>query len=445
MVLTSQQLDSDEAVYFQAVKKQKPLNLIRREKEETRLRKRLIAENLKQRGLYLRCVQYVVSQKCWHVNRRNAVILLREFFKERKQGSIISTINFSDGEDVEFSNEAKDMIGAIRTIFLENSKTLKENLKILSFSSMIDTSEENIYRENASRVKDMKNHLHLIMTNDLLVRTIQAMIQRKVHFDFQSCQNVVVKNFEKCRVVYLDKRAKERQRGASFHVEDRLEVFKQKLSYMKEYKRVTFEYMKDVFHGIIYFDVKAAKTSLERHIEDTMQSIKEVLKDKFVKMLEDTKESYEDIHARLTAKVDSLEDFCAALQLKNDLIEQEQDLALQKREIETTHKLLRGVGSSIGLNEKSQFGDILKLSEKIEKKRVEMDVFLDEEAAEYEKLLAETLKEHQAKLEDLKQQLVTPELLDSRLTQDEAMLRLNVLKEKLAKVEGKHSDLKDFW
>lgn len=419
--------------------------MLRREKEEARLRRRLIAENLQQRGLYLRCVQYVVSQKCWRVNRRNALVLLREFFRERKQGSIISTIGFSEAEEVEFSNKAGDMVEVVRGIFLENSKTLKENLKILSFSSMVDTSRDHLFRENASRLKDMKNHLHLIMTNDLLVRTVEAMVRRKIHFDFQSCQNVVVKNFEKCRAVQLDKRAHERRPGAGFDVEDRLEVFKQKLSYLKEYKRVTFEYMKDVFHGIVYFDVKAAKLSLERHIEDTMQRIKEMLKDKFVKMLGETKESYEDIHARLTAKVDTLEQFCAALELKNRLAEQEQELAMQKREIETTHKLLRGVGSSIGLNEKSQFEDILKLSEKIEKRRAEMDIFLEEGAADYERRLADSLKDHQVKLEELKQQLVTPELLDSRLTQDEARLRLKVLEDKLALVGRKHAELQKFW
>jgi hypothetical protein len=421
------------------------LNLIRREKEETKLRKKLIAENLQQRGLFLRCVQYIVSQKCWKINRHNAIILLKEFFKERKQGSIISTINFSDKEEVEFSNKSKDMIDVVKSIFVENSKILKENLKILSFSSMIDTNNDNFYQENKSRIKDMKNHLHLIMTNDVMIKTIQEMIRKKINFDFLSCQNIVIKNFEKCKIVYLDKRNKEQNKNNSFNVDDKLEVFKQKLSYMKEYKRVTFEYMKDIFHGIVYFDVKAAKTSLEKHIEDTMQNIKFILKEKFVKMLEETKDEYEEIHMKLTTKVESLEDFCGLLKLKNHLEEQKQNLALHKREIETTHKLLKGVGSSIGLNEKSQFEDILKLSEKIEKRRVDMNLFLDEQTSDYEKRLGETLKDHQTKLEDLKQQLVTPELLDFDLSKDEAISRLDILREKLNKIEKRHVMLKEFW
>lgn len=421
------------------------MNLIRREKEETKQRKMLIAENLKQRGFFLRCVQYIVSQKCWKINRHNAIILLKEFFKERKQGSIISTISFSEKEEVEFSNKAKDMIDVVRSIFVENSKSLKENLKILSLSSMVDTSQDQIYKENKSRMNDMKQHLHAVMTNDVMVRTIQEMIRKKIDFDFQSCRNVVTKNFEKCKIVYFDKQTKDRNQEQPFAISDKLEVFKQKLSYVKEYKRLTFEYMKDIFHGIVYFDVKAAKTSLEKHIENTMQNIKEVLKEKFVKMLEDTKEQYEEIHLKLTSKVETLEDFCSLVKLRNHLVEQDHNLSLQKREIETTHKLLRGVGSSIGLNEKSKFEDILKLSEKIEKRRLEMNLFLEEQTPDYEKRLSEALKDHQSKLEDMKQQLITPELLDSNLTKDEAMSRLDILKDKLAKVEKKHAMLKDFW
>ena len=82
----------------------------------------LIAENLKQRGFFLRCVQYIVSQKCWKINRQNAIILLKEFFKERKQGSIISTINFSDKEEVEFSNKVSDMIDVVESIFTEKKE-----------------------------------------------------------------------------------------------------------------------------------------------------------------------------------------------------------------------------------------------------------------------------------------------------------------------------------
>ena len=438
-------MDCDEAVYFQSVKKQKPLNLIRREKEEIKLRKILIAENLKQRGLFLRCVQYILSQKCWKINRHNAVILFKEFFKERKQGSIISTINFSDNEEIDFSNKVVDIIDVMESILIENSKTLKDNLKILSFSSVVDINNESVYKDNKSRVKDMKNHLYLIMINDVMVQTIKEMIKKKIQFDFQNCRNIVIKNFEKCKIVYFDKRNKEKQEEGTFKVTDKLEVFKQKLAYMKEYKRVTFEYMKDIFHGIIYFDVKAAKTSLEKHIEDTMQNIREVLKEKFNKMLEDTKEEYEEIHMQLTIKVESLEDYCSLLKLQNHLTEQEQNLAIHKREIETTHKLLRGVGSSIGLNEKSKFEDILKLSEKIDQHRVDMNSFLKEQTVDYEKRLAETLKDHQNKLEDLKQQLVSPELLDSNLTQDEAMTRLEILKEKLTKIEKRHIMLKEFW
>ena len=89
---SSKKKESGEAIFLESVRKQKPLNLIRREKEENRLRKRLIGENLAQRGLFLRIIQYIISQKCWQVNRGTAEIFLREFFKERKNGSLISPV-----------------------------------------------------------------------------------------------------------------------------------------------------------------------------------------------------------------------------------------------------------------------------------------------------------------------------------------------------------------
>jgi hypothetical protein len=40
---------------------------------------------------------------------------------------------------------------------------------------------------------------------------------------------------------------------------------------------------------------------------------------------------------------------------------------------------------------------------------------------------------------------VTPELLDFDLSKDEAMSRLDILREKLNKIEKRHVMLKEFW
>ena len=143
--------------------------------------------------------------------------------------------------------------------------------------------------------------------------------------------------------------------------------------------------------------------------------------------------------------MNTLEDFCGLLKLRNDLTEREQELSSWKREIETTHKLLRSVGSSIKIQEKSRFEEILKLSEKIEIQRGEMTIFLEDKEEEYEKLLTESLKEHQVKLSDFQVQLGNPELVDPGLTVDEATSRLEILGEKLSKIGKQHSLLKEFW
>ena len=433
--------ENEDSVYIQTVKKQKPLNLIRREKEEKRLRRRLIYENLHQRGLFLRCLQYIISLKCWEINRSNAKLIVQEIFRQKKQGPLLSTVIFGEDTLVEFSNDTQAIISAVESIIQENSKQLRDLPRIPNQPQFIELIKNYVDRENIDLEKNMIIDLQVILSKDQVITTIQQILASKIRNDFNNCENKVKENFKKCLAIHKDLDNK----PGTLQVTDNLDLFKQRLSLMKDFRRLSSEYMRDLSFGVVVLEVKECRTGLETHIEDTLLCIKNVLTLKFQKMLEETKDDYQTIYSNLTAKVESLEDFCQLLELKNRISDREQELNHRKREIETIHKLLRSIGSSIKIHEKSQFEEILKLSERIETSRSTVNTFLEDNEEKYKALLLESIKEHQAQLLALQHSLSNHELIDPILTSDEVLSRLDLIKDKLKKVNQQHELLKNFW
>ena len=354
---------------------------------------------------------------------------------------MISTVSFGDPELTKFTKDETEMVTAVQSIMDENMKMLKELSLLATNAHFAEPMRDYRFRARFSKIKDVVVNLHLALGRDPAVSTIRTMVGQKVAGDFKACRRKVEENFLRCRAVNSDMcRSK-----VVFSEADKLESFKGRLSLMKDFRRLANENMKDLFHGIVFFEVKATRSALEKHIEDSLKMVKLVLTKKFQKTLQTTRDEYENINSQLGTKVDALEDFCRLLRLRKTLSGREQELISRKKEIETTNKLLRSVGFSISFQDRSRYDEIMKLSESIETNKAQMEVFLDDCQEDYEKKLKESIDAHRGKIAELISQLANPDLGDSSISYEEAISRLHIFQDKLKKLSKKHQMLKEFW
>lgn len=258
-------------------------------------------EILNQRGYFLRCVQYLITQKCWEINKENLTVLVKEFFKERKQGSIISTVSFSNKPNSleEYSQTEKEIIHMVENTISENGNLIKDLNNILSQSIFSETVDDYFFRENISCLNDVSVNLKKLSEQDICNKTMVKIIHTKILKDFEVCRKKVEINFTKCLNVYLDYK----KVFVPFQVEHPIDNFKQRLAKIKEFKRVTQEYMKDLGYGVIQLDVKNTKLQLENHLETVLLNLKEVLSLKFIQVLETTRTEFSQIDQKLSLNV----------------------------------------------------------------------------------------------------------------------------------------------
>ncbi len=105
--------------------KQKPLNLIRREKMEKLLRKNLSEYDYNILGKFIRYINYLSLENLIEVNNKSLVLLKNELFKIRKNG-LFTTSPILKEKSVSFVHKEEDMIQAIDYILEENIKLIKD-------------------------------------------------------------------------------------------------------------------------------------------------------------------------------------------------------------------------------------------------------------------------------------------------------------------------------
>ena len=129
--------------------KQKPLNLIKREKIEKELRKRLSNYDFQVLGKFIRFINYLSFENLIEVNEASLRCMKEELFKERKNG-LFTTSPLFGRDEINFEQKEEDFFESIKEILDGNIQVIKDVPKILGNKGFDDYLKKILPDENSN-------------------------------------------------------------------------------------------------------------------------------------------------------------------------------------------------------------------------------------------------------------------------------------------------------
>ena len=221
--------------------KQKPLNLIKKEKKEKKRRMKLSQYDFNLLGKYIRFINYISLQSLIDVYKNSLVHIKEEFFKERKNG-MFTTAAYFDQNKVMFTHNLKDIYKVIDYILDENIKLIKDTPKIFEnkdFKPYIDS----LFKSHIESISYILPEIRDIIYNSREFIEVKSTLRVKIETDLKECRKRVELNYNYCKRVEHEK--------INFNVEKwitkkpDLDQIKTKLVQLRDYKKDTMERIKD--------------------------------------------------------------------------------------------------------------------------------------------------------------------------------------------------------
>ena len=342
--------------------KHKPLNLIKKEKIEKRLRKNLSEYDFRILGKFIRFINYLSIENLIDVNQNSLLLLKSELFKERKNG-LFTTSPILNNQSVSFIHKEKDIIDSIGLILEKNIKVVSDVPKILG-NSAFNQYVSDILKENET-LSCISPNIHQIIQNSNIFQNEKLIINKKITKDFRESKKKVENNFNHCQKIENERK--------NFKVEDwikekpSLEKIKDRLMIMKGYRKDSSERIKDYFYGILHVDSQSIRNILTNFINDCLKKITEYLYS-FTKIkVAETIKEFNECNNSLTIKITDLENFSTLIKNYKNGINRKSFIENRKDEIEKMYKLLNQVNFSLMREDKSNRDDILKIAEDIDR------------------------------------------------------------------------------
>lgn len=432
---------NSEHNFVNSLVKQKPLNLIRREKEEKMLRQKLSEADYDLLGRFVRFVNYIAVENLCGSSISTLALLEEELQKERKSG-LFTTSPILSENGVAFVHKLEDMLHSINYIVDENVKVLKEVPKILgnlAFDQFIRRLKGEIERiEYEMITPDISK---IIYSSDEY-KTLIDKINLKIENDFNECKKKVDTNYGVCKRIEHERNCFDVEVWIS--TKPGLEDVKNRLILLRDYKKDTAERIKDYFYGILHVDSKSVRNLLNNFINNCMNRVKDYLYSFTMAVVDQTLKNFTAYNSSLSIEVNELKDYSDIIKSYQGVNEKLPGINFSKDEIDHMFKLLKQVNYVFVMEDKSKYENIMKLHESIETnlKFVEADIKTskDKFAAKFEELVNLCA----TKATEVKELVGADDLMQSSTPINEALHKVDVIKDKLEKLKGRYNKITEY-
>ena len=430
------QTANSEHNFVNSLVKQKPLNLIRREKEEKALRQRLAAADYELLGRFIRFVNYISIENLSSSGIATLALLEEELQKERKNG-LFTTSPVLGETGVTFVHKLDDMLHSINYIVDENVKVLREVPKILgnmAFEQFIGAS----FVDYDSVAPDIGRIVYASEDYRVLMHRIDA----KVEDDYNECKKKVDTNYAVCR--RIEQERNNFDVDAWLEAKPGLEDVKSRLMLLRDYKKDTAERIKDYCYGMLHVDSKSVRNLLNNFINNCMNKIKDYLYGFTMAAVDQTLKSFTGYSASLAIEVKELKDYSDVIKAHENVSAKLVGINGSREEIDHMFKLLKQVNYVFVMEDKSKYENVLKLHESIETslKFVAADIKKSKErfAVKFEELVEACA----AKADEVKELLDSSELAQSNTPVTEALHKIDAIGERLEKLRARYAKIYEY-
>eukprot|EP00828_Plagiopyla_frontata_P006289 TRINITY_DN1271_c0_g1_i2.p1 TRINITY_DN1271_c0_g1~~TRINITY_DN1271_c0_g1_i2.p1 ORF type:complete len:1883 (-),score=297.33 TRINITY_DN1271_c0_g1_i2:372-6020(-) len=400
--LTKETDEMDEGRFGKQIR-QKPMNVIRKEKEERKYRLNLAHSDKQRLGNFIRLVDYMTVESLVKSNLASMFKLLEEMKKDdRKTGGLFScAVMFAETCMIFLPNEG-DIIEALLGVLndmINNAKGvtkitenpgIKHTLKDCSNALLNDQIGKPVFKDYTENFADIAE---IINTSVEYIKIKQEM-QDKVASDFSQAQTYVDNNYSKCRKIYECSKSWDQESNEKMTDQLYLQSMIQQFT---EWDKQLNTLFKDTSKGIVAVQGIKIKTQLTQFVTQKKDSFTKALLQLMKSKLEDTNDTLDTFLTQLSQKPTNVNDFANFIQTKNDADQKLKQFDEIKNRIEEMLKTLkRNDAKLISTHDNRNLEEIQAKSGELEKK-------IKEEATEY---IKEKKDDMLQKLEKLQNQLL---------------------------------------
>jgi dynein heavy chain len=414
--------------------KQKPLNLIKKEKEERKMRKRLSEEDLGVLTLFIKFINYVALELLIETNRNSVLRMEEEIYKERKNG-LFTTSPLLEENGLNFVHKEDDIINAIDSIFDENIKMVREISKTLGNSSF----------EQLLKSHFIVNHFNFGMVNPDIQQIIitsqdfkyaREKIKEKIIFDFSECRRKVDANYSHCKRI--------EQERLRFKVDDWVatnpvfEDVRARLLLTIEFRKESGDKIKDYFFGILHVDSKIMRNILTSFATECLAKVKDYLYGLTITKVDETLRSLTKMNEHFSQGFDSLGEYADFIKGCRNIKISLESISAEKTNIDNMFWLLKQSGHVFIIEDKSKLDEISKLRDRLKNEVPQAEDLIKARREEFIQKLNENLEVIRSKTDDLYLMLQSEDLRKAITPISEVMKKLNILKERLDKLDARY-------
>lgn len=421
------------------VAKHKPLNLIKKEKEERIHRKDLSETDFKMLSNFIRLINYMSIETLVEINKMTFLRVEEELYKERKNGLFTTSPTIEDN-NITFLHREEDIVQALNWIFDENIRLVQDVPKILT-NPLFEQFVRDLLPVNSTNFALISPNINTIISESSSYKKTKEKIEKKIKIDFLECRKKIDINFSQCKRIEQEKNR--------FNVdlwiasEPKLEEVKAKLIIMRDFKKESGDKIKDYFYGILHIDSKIMRNILTNFITDSLNKIKEYLYQLMMEKVAETNKSLDSLVGMLSQNFDSLQEYCDYIKAVREVRESVDKLDANKATIEQMFKLLRQVNLNFTIEDKSNIDQITKQRDRINDELPIADDLIKSKKEDYISKLVEQTDYVNDKSEELFILLQCEELRKSGTPSIEANKRISIAKERLEKLENRCKKVKE--
>lgn len=312
--------------------KQKPMNVIRKEKEERIRHLELAKQDKSKLRNFIRMVDYITIETLIKTNSLSMQSFLEEMKKEgRKSGGLFNSTVIFDVSSMAFTPDERDIAETLMSILEDMVKIMKNTTRVIDFQGF-DPFLKILGSATYPDIQEV-----ILDSNEFL--NVKEEINKKIVLDFTEAQKLVNQNYEQCRPIHLDSSL---WNQANWEKDDHsLEEIKAIMVTLNTWKRDIKDRVTDANKGIVNVNGTRIRNNLEPHVRTRLDMMKEYLYKMMLFKSDETYKALQEYLANLNKQPNILSEYAKFIENLNEAKEKKTVLELEKTEIETMHNLLR--------------------------------------------------------------------------------------------------------
>lgn len=419
--------------------KQKPIYLIKKEKEEEQRRKELADYDYSMLGHFIRFTNYSALETLVKATNNSMMKMRDEMYKERKAG-LFTTMAYFEPHAISFNPKDEEITTAMDSILEEMIKTVRGTTKILG-NPDFEQYTRDLFASGIITGEGLPD-ISQIIPDSVEYKVVREEVKTKIILDFTDCKKYVDLHYNQCRKIE-DERDK-------FKIDDwrkedhALVEIKQRIAQMREFRKMKDEEIKDYSHGIFHVESKTIRKTLTDFVDSSISGLKDYLYDFMKKKAEETNDELRRVNENLKKPMTKLSTYC-------DYIKEYTEAGILWPTLDNNRTELDSMAKLLKMNQKQLTPHdnviLMSINDQCSQNvagREEADLNIKEKRGEMLTKMEETVEKLSEKIYEAIAKVNSDELIDDETPVSEALKKIAVIEKECDALQKKYAQIDEY-